>query len=249
MTWEDFTDLQVKWMNDEAGQLDDGFDCAVCKNRGFTFHSDGKGIYTKECNCMARRYTARRAKRSGCADLLKVFNFGNYKTDTDWRKDISSKAKEFSKCDRGVFYIGGQVGSGKTHICTAIVNALIERGKECRYVVWRDMLTRINSTVDNSELFEATIDEYVQTEVLYIDDFFKTSPSAAEIDKAFRVINGRYNKYLGGAKTFTIISAEKTLSQLVAIDEAVASRLKQIAGDYFVSVKHDPQRNYRLYGK
>ena len=59
---------------------------------------------------------------------------------------------------------------------------------------------------------------------------------------AFRLINYRYNNDL-----VTIISSELLISELRAIDEAIAGRMKQKATNRFmVQIGRNEERNYRF---
>ena len=61
----------------------------------------------------------------------------------------------------------------KTHICTAIVGALLKKGKAPKYMLWQDDITKIKQASSNLEVYEALINSYKQAEILYIDDFLK----------------------------------------------------------------------------
>ncbi|MBQ2151875.1 MAG: hypothetical protein II440_00315, partial [Clostridia bacterium] len=98
----------------------------------------------------------------------------------------------------------------------------------------------------NTPDYEKELDKWKKIKVLYIDDMFKTeqgrSPTTADINLAFEIINYRYiNNDL-----VTIISSEKTVAEMVSIDESVGSRIFEKAKNYCVSVSKDITRNYRL---
>jgi DNA replication protein DnaC len=85
--------------------------------------------------------------------------------------------------------------------------------------------------------------------VLYIDDLFKCGknfgdeiqkPSGGDINIAFEIINGRVAQ-----KKKTIISSESTLLELFDIDEAIAGRIKQMCGEYCISISRGDGKNYR----
>ena len=116
-------------------------------------------------------------------------------------------------------------------------------------MLWRDEAGRLKSLV-NDEEYGDTIAEYKEVDVLYIDDLFKTGKSAdrkfqmptqGDINLAFEILN---NRAMSG-KT-TIISTECTLPELIEIDEAIAGRIKQMSGDYCMSIAKDRNKNYRL---
>jgi DNA replication protein DnaC len=97
--------------------------------------------------------------------------------------------------------------------------------------------------------------ELKETDVLYIDDLFKSgkdndgrykAPTAADVNVAFEVVNYRYNN----PELITIISSERTLVELDDIDEAIAGRIaeKSKAGGYCINLKPDKTRNWRMKG-
>lgn len=244
--FEEFTIKQAEWLNEEEGCLNetDGVDCSICKNKGYIVHACGQTLSREECQCMNKRKAIFRANKSQCGYLLKIFNFDNYKIEEAWQKSVKNLATEFATRNNGAFIIGGCVGSGKTHICTAIVNELLKR-KEVRYYVWKDLATKLNQLVsDDPYEYESLLDEVSDIEVLYLDDFFKIMPSDAEKDKAFKIINARYNAALANAGAITIISSEKSLEQIIDIDAAIGTRLRQMAGKYVLTITGD--KNWRL---
>lgn len=247
MSYEELAKMQADGLNAEQGDLNlkDGIDCPVCKNKGRVFVADGNSVRYLVCSCVKKRQTVLRARRSQCGALLSVYRFDNYIAKEDWQRTVKAYAQRFAKGNDGAFIVGGCVGSGKTHICTAIVNQLINIGKEVRYWIWKDLATRLNQLV-NADVYEydKLIDEVSTVDVLYLDDFFKIHPTEAEKDKAFKIINARYNGTLAKQGFVTIISSEKTLRQIIAIDEAIGSRLKQISGDYSFDITGN--KNWRL---
>ena len=243
---EELTAKQAEWINNEIGNLNetDGIDCVACKNKGYVAYACGKTLCRKECQCMNKRKAVFRASKSQCGHLLKIFNFDNYKIEEGWQKSVKDTAIAFSRKDNGAFVIGGCVGSGKTHICTAIVNELLKR-KEARYYVWKDLATKLNQLVsDEPSEYEKLLEEVSTVDVLYLDDFFKIAPTEAERDKAFKIVNARYNAMLANVGSMTIISSEKSLEKIIRIDAAIGSRLKQMAGEFVLTVAGD--KNWRL---
>jgi hypothetical protein len=77
----DIKALRVKWFNDSEGDLhlSDGYECSVCKNKGFiaSISSEGEEVM-RNCKCQTIRATLQRAKRSGLGDILKEFTFKKY---------------------------------------------------------------------------------------------------------------------------------------------------------------------------
>lgn len=212
--------------NRTPGKLD-GYDCPECKNRGSFFAVDENGyLISTQCKCMTIRKNRRRVEQSGLSDLLSRYTFKAWQTDEAWQKEILDGAKRFAANPDGWFSVSGKPGTGKTHICTAICGALMRKGYDVRYMLWRDVATTLkaNSTAD-AAAYSHEITPLKTVQVLYIDDFFKTGgkrpPTVMDTNLAFEIINARYN----AKDLITIVSSERSLDELMRIDEATASRI------------------------
>lgn len=254
---EEYNKLQqmgVDSMNAEKGDLGD-YDCPICKNKGVIYFLNENGdVDTKECECMKKRRTIQRTKNSGLANMLNVYTFKNFTHSTDWQYYIYDKATDFL-IDKtaNTFFIGGAVGCGKSHICTAIAGKLLAQGKYVFFDVWSNIVTQLKQSVyEDKDGYNSQLEFLKNIEVLYIDDFFKTTPTEADIDKAFKIIDYRKNMQIGDngreKKLITIISSEKKISDLRAIDEAIASRIYEMAsrGEYAVEISNGRDRNQRM---
>lgn len=216
-----------------------GVDCPICENRGYVVTKrDGFDFSTRECECMAKRRSLRCIRNSGMEDMLKRYTFQSYETPDAARVRVKLAAEKFAEADTGWFYIAGQSGSGKTHICTAICEALIERGKEVYYMRWRDESRQLKAMI-NSEDIEKPLDKLKRVAVLYIDDFFKGGSNDADVRLAFEILNARYND----SKLRTVISSELGIEDLLDIDEAICGRIKERARGYCLL---SPCENWRL---
>lgn len=203
--------------------------------------------FIRECRCMEIRRNITRMEKSGLTNIMKRYTFGNYETREGWQKSILNTAKEYTASNDGQwFYIGGQVGSGKTHICTAMLIEFLNRGMKAKYMLWRDEIVRIKAVVNDEEGYTKAMGYLKTVQVLYIDDFFKTEkckiPTTAEINIAFEILNYRYNN----KNLITIISSEYVMNELIGIDEAVGSRIYQRTKKYCINVASDIKKNYRL---
>lgn len=239
--------LAIEKFNNSQGDLV-GYNCDKCKNKGMMFVYDfvNGRIHSKvkECECKIKRRSIKRLEQSGLKDLINQYKFSTYKAESDWQKLILTKAQSFLKNNARCFFIGGQVGSGKTHICTAICLHLLKQALDTKYMVWRDEI--MNIKLNMFDEYREKLEELKKTKVLYIDDFFKMrkgeEPTTSDINIAFEIINHRYiNKDL-----ITIISSEKTLDELLDIDESIGSRLYQMAGEYVINIQKEQGKNYRL---
>lgn len=252
-----YEQFRCDFANNNPGNLNehDGYNCEECKNKGiiyFVKKDDLTGweqMTARECKCMATRRTLRRAKKSGLNNILSDCTFAKYETPEEWQKSIKSIAQMFCKDDAAKwFYIGGQSGAGKSHICTAIAGYYIKQGVDCRYMLWRDDAVKLKALVSDYEGYKSQIDEFKNIPLLYIDDFLKTQngqvPTQADINLAFELLNYR----LMDKEKITVISSEYTIAQALEFDEATIGRIYQQAGQYKLSIDKDIKKNYRLRG-
>lgn len=179
-------------------------------------------ISVSECECAIKRRNALRIKRSGLADVMSRYTFEAYKTPDKQTAAIKAAALRYVAESRGEwFVIVGRPGSGKTHICTAIVGKLIEGGKNCKYMLWRDEVRELKALVNDNSAYRERMNLLKNVDVLYIDDFFKGGAvSGGDLNVAFELLNARYN-----ARKRTIISGERTIGAIMDIDEAIGSRI------------------------
>ena len=239
--------LKVKKYNNEIGTLKD-YDCEKCKNKGFVAFLDENGNFAvKQCGCDKVRNSLSKIRKSGLEDLLQEYTLDKYEATESWQQEIKKRALAFIDDHyKKWFYIGGQVGSGKTFICTAIADEFLKRGKQVVYMKWKEEVVPLKANKTDYDEYGKRMDELTNAEVLYIDDLFKTErgkqPSSADIDVAFELLNYRYNN----PELITIISSEIMIRDLLSIDEAVGSRIYQRAKEYQVSIAPDIKKNLRL---
>ena len=232
-------------LNEMEGSLT-GYDCKKCRNKGGIYYEKDGCEYFRVCECMKIRESLRRIERSGLGRLLGRYTFRDYLTTEPFQRSIKTGAQDFlTDCEENWFFIGGQVGCGKTHICTAIVGELLNQGREAQYMNWRDEVTRIKANANTADYCKL-LKPFKTAEVLYIDDLFKTertkNPTTADINIAFELFNYRYiNRGL-----ITVISSEKTINELIDVDEAVGSRIHEMSVKYCFSISPDRSKNYRL---
>lgn len=262
-TEEEFLEAEKRYFektceleNAKEGDLNefDGYNCEVCKNKGRLFEPRLNGkrweITQVKCRCQRARRAIRALKRSGLEDVVQEYRFDNYVAKEPWQKNALDIAKRYTEDyqDHWLF-IGGASGRGKTHLCTAAAISILKKDKEVKYMLWRDEARRLKSIVNDPQ-YNEDIQFYKTVDVLYIDDLFKTGrgvgktaqmPTEADINLAFEIINSRAIQ-----RKPTIISSESTLIELVEIDEAVASRIKQRCGDYYVNIGAKNTKNYRM---
>ena len=249
----------------ELEEADNFYHCEICKDKKMiAFPKEIKDPVTgesrwdetyKHCKCNDVRNGIRRLKKSGLSDVIENYSFDTYRPEKPWQQQAKASAMRFVQQEGAWFFIGGSVGSGKTHLCTAIAgNRLFDHKKSVLYMMWRDDVAEIKAAM-NTERYEMLLNKYKNAPVLYIDDFFKigqkrtedgvaNAPSSADINIAYEIINHRYI-----SKLETIISSEWYMQELLDFDEATASRIAERAGGahgYIFNIRRDKANNYRL---
>ena len=251
---------RAKFLADEWNKTDggdgDGYDCKVCRNKAAVARvvDKGDGRYERifeDCACAPIRKAIRHMKDSGLQHIIRDCTFDRFVEDDPWQAALKVAAMDYAKSPRGWFFIGGQSGAGKTHICTAICRALLLKGRKVVYMLWRDEIVRIKEVASAGSEVSAILDRYKNADVLYIDDLFKTGrsfdaqmqrPTVADINYAFEIIN-----YRGlNPELLTIISSELTTHELLDIDEAVGGRI--IEHSTAINISRGRDRNFRVRG-
>lgn len=230
---------RVDEYNSQQGDLT-GYQCAACRNRG-NYAVLVDGVMTMQlCKCIEVRKSIRLIKEAG---INPAYTLKNFKVSSDWQRSLLATANRFLLSPDCWFFAGGQVGSGKTHICTGVVRELLQKGVPARYMLWRDAAVKIKAVVGKPEEYAALVEPLKTIEVLYIDDFLKSNsdPTPADFNLAFEIINARYNR-----KLVTIISSEYFLDEITEMDEAVGSRIYERSAGCLVNIGRDSRRNYRL---
>ena len=256
MTQREYEQFKVNGLNETEGNrhLEDGYNCKICKNKGFIFKVvDGENGRFRQvcspCKCDEIRRSIMRMKRSGLKDIIKDYTFDKFEDVEPWQKAIKTAAVEYAKNPEGWFFLGGQSGSGKTHLCTAICREFLLAGKRVVYMLWRDDIVKIKGAITDGDEYGNLIDRFKKADVLYIDDLFKTGkaadntvqkPTGADINVAFEIINYRYNN----PALLTIISSELSEDELLDIDEAIGGRIYERAKSITIGKSRD--RNYRI---
>ena len=220
--------------------------CEMCGDVGYRIYWQDGYQYAEECDCLPRIQSEAKMKQAG---VNREMTFDNWVSDWDYQIEMAAKAWEFA--DGGYLsgqwlFVGGQAGCGKTHICTAVVNKLLQTNIGCRYMTWRDEAVQLKALVNEQQEYHARLMELCNAPVLYIDDFWKTQkgmkPTQADVNLAFQIINARYQD----KKWTTIISCEYSTEELMAIDEAVGSRIHERSKAYRVYIEQDATKNYRV---
>lgn len=231
------------------------YHCEKCGDTGLVdVEVDGRAMMDY-CKCHAIRKSLIALKKSGLQDSIKKCRFENFETDEPFRKEMKDLCERFlGQKESRFLYLGGQPGCGKTHIATALCGSYITRGARTIYTTHQILLQEMKTFALDEE-YSAVLHKYADVTVLYIDDFFKPitetdrrsgqkvriPPTAADIKHTFELINMRLvnNK-------ITILTSELFIDEIIDIDEALGSRIKQKCGaEYAMNIAYAKGRNWR----
>ena len=242
-SYTDLMQMRVDAYNTQSGTLT-GCHCEKCHDKGMIATVEDGYEMMHPCSCMKTRDTLRRIRESGLESLLRVCTFQNFETAEPFQSHLLKCAKSYLQEQHKWFYVGGQTGCGKTHICTAIVGGMIRQGCSVRYMVWREASNVLKAALADGS-YAAQIAAYKEADVLYIDDLFKTGSTAeisgADVRLAFEILDYRARNQM-----LTILSTEWLLSQLRQIDGAIGGRIMQMSRGYAFEIRPDNQKDYRL---
>lgn len=190
------THLQTLKLTRMAAELDPVLAQAARDNLPLT-HVLERLLATETQALLARRIE-RRIKESKLPErkLLSDFDF-DFQTGIDQRQILELATLGFVERRQGLI-IGGNSGTGKSHIAKAILLLACEKNYRCRYVTASAMLKDLLAGLADSSL-DRKLKKYLSPELLLIDEigFDRLEQEEASHRNAslfHKVIDGRYCK-------------------------------------------------------
>lgn len=245
---EEYERRRAEKYNASRGRME-GVDCPECKNRGnyMRIERDESGwaeVY-EPCRCMQQRQSLIRLKKSGLEEGVRRCRLDNYRAEESWQAAVLEAAERYVAEDSGAwFFIGGAVGAGKTHICTAICGEFMDR-MPVQYAIWPEELQRLKATQFDDDEYSPRMRWLMNVDLLYLDDFLKIAagkePSATDVRIAHELLNHRYV-----ARKKTIISSERYLTEIADIDQAIGGRIAERAAGYTLNLSRARGKDYRM---
>lgn len=220
--------------------------CNICKDKGVVLIDKESDIYGR-CECF-KKYKS--LKFSKITPEFKEKSFETFKPDKPETKRALNCAKtylkdfeEIKKDRSNSIMLTGRPGTGKTHLLMALTNQLIS---ENQVVIYFPFVEGFNDLKDNFEELNTKLERMKTVDVLFIDDLFKgrVRPTDWQLEQIFGIVNYRYLNRLP-----LLISSEKNIDEMCEFDEAIGSRIYEMAKNYYVNIRGDINYNYRLKPK
>src|ERR1041385_916175 len=171
--------------------------CPFCFGSGIEVVA-GKGA--RRCRCRTREQQAqlltsahipRRYERCSFANYHPVPGNGTHLQAFNYAFKL---VDEYPAVERGLLFMG-PVGTGKTHLSTAILRGLIEKGIPCLFCEFGALLKEIQNSynpVSQTSELKVLLPVY-ETEVLVLDELGAVKPTDWVKDTMMQIIGSRYN--------------------------------------------------------
>ena len=137
----------------------------------------------------------RKRRESAGLPMGQIPSFRAYVTDTEGRREALKKVQEWAQNPTKNLVLEGTNRTGKTHLMTAAVNKLSQKGIYVRMALINDIYSTIKRAYDYeaSEYYYNRFKKiYTKPDVLVIDDLGKEMTTKWTVSTLFDVIDERY---------------------------------------------------------
>jgi DNA replication protein DnaC len=205
-------------------------------------HSDfGKLV---ACDCLLQQRRERRRLEllalSNLTELQQKQTLQTFRPQVKGVQEAVKVVKAFLDHPTGWVVLMGPVGTGKTHLAVAIVNACIEAGMVTLFAAVPDLLDHLRAAF--SPHAEVVYDELFErlrnAELLVLDDLGTQRSSPWVDEKLFQLLNHRYN-----SRRPTVITLNRRAWTF--LDERLQSRLSDQSLVQLVSMEET--QDYRVH--
>lgn len=207
-----------------------------------------------ECSCVEINRIKELFASSAITEEMQRFRFEDFILDGRPAvvRDAFNAAVEYDQLfpeirkDRhNSIYLGGNPGSGKTTLLMCIANRLLANGIPVLYFPFVEGMLELNGDMSDNEKYRAKTERLMKVPVLFIDDLFKPimdyTPTRNDIRFLYAIINYRYLNHLP-----MLISSELNKNTLLFWDQAIGSRIIEMAARFTVTLEGADDLNYRL---
>lgn len=167
---------------------------------------------------------ASRIKRLNLPPRFQTSTFDNFNIGLQTFPFNKAKtfAENYGKIEQKGIYFVGVAGTGKTHLASAIGNALVER-EGVRFITVPELLLLIRKGYDKPG-YDETFDRLSKTKLLIMDDIGSEKPSEWVQETMFVLIDRRYTHFLP-----TIFTSNMELDDLKErLGNRIASRIAEM---------------------
>ncbi len=179
--------------------------CQKCAGTGWHEITKGGVVAVERCECIAQDRKESLAGRSAIPPRFEAVEFDNFFDHRDYpgEADVLSNAriaarnyaKDFPDTPKPGLLFQGPSGVGKTHLAVAVLRELVDRGYECMFFDYQNLLDKIragyNPAAGASE--RAAYQTALDTDVLLLDDLGSHRVTEWVEDTVTAIINHRYN--------------------------------------------------------
>lgn len=218
--------------NAHIAPTDGGPDCDYCDNRRYVLDAQGNLKPCPKCG-VAQNWKIRAldvySSRNGAALSQTFFNF---KTIFNGEEDkllhaCLIAAEDFAyQPDHKWLIMWGRRGNGKTHLCAAVANHLVNAGIAALFMTMPDLLASLRQAMDlqantEQESYSGRMNTFKNAPVLILDDLGAEGNSDWSDAVLFEILDYRYRNRL---PTMMV-----TNCALDAFDPRIASRMQDTA--------------------
>jgi DNA replication protein DnaC len=157
--------------------------CPKCGGTGWVIVERGAVSGAEACDCRNLGRAARMEDRAQIPPLYRNTSFDNFMVPgpenpiarrelTNALLGVKNFVRDFPNESRPGLLLIGEPGTGKTHLAIAALRKIVEKGFECQFCDYQNLLDRIRSGYDansnsaDKEAYRVALD----TEVLLLDD-------------------------------------------------------------------------------
>ncbi|WP_455539114.1 ATP-binding protein [Terrisporobacter sp.] len=219
------------------------YECEKCRDLGYVFVVQDCHEVAVPCDCLAKKQAFEKLSKSNLTDAFKKKTFANYNCQSQWQVRAKHQVLKFCSSFQNSNFsliLSGKPGTGKTHLGIAAMLQLINNNITCKYIEYNNMIISLKQSVMDEENHMREMEKYVNPRVIFIDDFLKGKTTSTDLNYIYRIVNSRYLQ-----QKPMIISTEKSIRQILDFDEAVGSRIVEMAGENVVCFDGSSE-NYRL---
>lgn len=209
-------------------EVDDDLPEAIRLARVAWIEKNGRRLHKEYQEGRRRDRIERIYRSSGMSDLDRQMTFGNFRIDEKNRAARSLVQNYMSQWpESGAqgcgFIIMGRLGVGKTHLCLAFLNQMIDNAVDCEYANVKTALDAAKETFDTHSV--TPLRRIKRRDLVLLDDLGSERPTDWTVDALSGIITYRYSKYLPTVFTTNALSWKELISNLSSRDQFAAERI------------------------